>query len=185
MRIIGGTARSRTFEAPKGMDTRPTLDRIRESLFNILQARCQDARVLDLFAGSGALSLESLSRGAAFAVLVDMDRQATAIEKRNLEKLGFAPCSRVLNLPWNKAVSMLVQEEAAFDIVFLDPPYRMTEVADILGTLIEKRLLAPKGIMVVEHATKTPPNEMPQVYCFDRRRYGDTSISFYSRAEEV
>ena len=89
LRIIAGTARGRKLEAPQGRDTRPTLDRVRENLFNMLQGKCMDARVLDLFAGSGALSLEALSRGAAFAVLADRDREASRIQRQNLENLGF------------------------------------------------------------------------------------------------
>ena len=88
MRIIAGTARGRKIDAPEGIHTRPTLDRVRENLFNILQNRTRDSRVLDLFAGSGALSLEALSRGAAHAVLVDSDRNASRVQRKNLEQLG-------------------------------------------------------------------------------------------------
>ena len=89
LRIIAGSARGRRFEAPAGKDTRPTLDRVRENLFNMLQGRCMDARVLDLFAGSGALSLEALSRGAEWAVMADRDREAHRIERKNAEGLDF------------------------------------------------------------------------------------------------
>ena len=96
MRIIAGTARGRRIEAPEGRNTRPTLDRVRENLFNILQMSIRDSRVLDLFAGSGALSIEALSRGAESATLVDSDRNANRIQKKNLEALGFAGQAEVL-----------------------------------------------------------------------------------------
>lgn len=100
MRIIAGEARSRTILAPEGRDTRPTLDRVRENLFNILQWQCPGARVLDLFAGSGALALEALSRGAAEAVLADCDARAVRVERQNVEALGFSQRARVLQADW-------------------------------------------------------------------------------------
>ena len=100
MRIIAGEARSRTLKAPEGRDTRPTLDRVRENVFNILQGRVRDARVLDLFAGSGALSLEAVSRGASLAVMVDHDRAAIAVEKANVEALRFGDRTSILPMDW-------------------------------------------------------------------------------------
>lgn len=105
-------------EAPKGRDTRPTLDRVRENLFNILQGRVWDARVLDLFAGSGALALEAMSRGAAAAVLVDCDRAAHAVEKRNAEKLGFADKTRILLSDWEAAVRTLKGKTSPLPLFF-------------------------------------------------------------------
>ena len=112
LRIIAGTARGRRLEAPEGRDTRPTLDRVRENLFNMLQGKCMDARVLDLFAGSGALSLEALSRGADFAVLADRDREAVRIQRKNLESLGFSHRARVLQSPWEATLRVLAPESA-------------------------------------------------------------------------
>ena len=113
MRIIGGEARGRTIEAPAGRHTRPTLDRVRENIFNILQADVPDSRVLDLFAGSGALSLEAISRGAAGAVLVDNDRNAAETEKKNISTLRYGDRARTIFGDWKKAAEILEQEKPA------------------------------------------------------------------------
>ena len=127
MRIIAGKARGRQIEAPEGRNTRPTLDRVRENLFNILQMRIRGASVLDLFAGSGALSLEAISRGAEKAVLCDNDRSANRIQHRNAEALGFSGQTEILLSDWKKAVRLLSDRGETFDLIFLDPPYRMTD----------------------------------------------------------
>ena len=119
MRIIAGTARGRKIDAPEGIHTRPTLDRVRENLFNILQNRTRDSRVLDLFAGSGALSMEALSRGAAHAVLVDSDRNASRIQRKNLEQLGMADRAEVFLCDWRKAAA----EDTASKYFFAAVPY--------------------------------------------------------------
>ena len=107
MRIVAGEARSRIILAPEGKDTRPTLDRVRENLFNILQWQCSGARVLDLFAGSGALALEALSRGAAEAVLADCDAKAVRVERQNVETLGFSDRARVMQADWRETLRRL------------------------------------------------------------------------------
>ena len=155
LRIIAGTARGRRLEAPEGRDTRPTLDRVRENLFNMLQGKCMDARVLDLFAGSGALSLEALSRGADFAILADRDREAVRIQRKNLESLGFARRARVLQSPWEATLRVLASENARFDLIFLDPPYAMTDLRDLTECL--RHLLNPEGWIVIEHQAEQRP----------------------------
>ena len=135
MRIIAGEARSRTILAPEGRDTRPTLDRVRENLFNILQWQCPGARVLDLFAGSGALALEALSRGAAEAVLADCDARAVRVERQNVEALGFSQRARVLQADWRETVRKLSAEGRSFQLVFLDPPYAMEDLTAVFEAL--------------------------------------------------
>ncbi len=149
MRIIAGEARGRRIEAPAGRNTRPTLDRIRENMFNILQADIPESRVLDLFAGSGALSLESISRGAASAVLVDSDRKASMIQKQNIEALRFEDRTRLYCCDWTRAVRTLQEEGRKFDIVFLDPPYAMTDLRTVFSSLIP--LMEKDAIIVLEH----------------------------------
>ena len=136
MRIIAGEARGRRIEAPAGRNTRPTLDRIRENMFNILQADIPESRILDLFAGSGALSLEAISRGAASAVLVDSDRKASMIQKQNAESLRFNDRTRLYCCDWTRAVRTLQEEKQKFDIIFLDPPYAMTDLRTVFTSLI-------------------------------------------------
>ena len=123
MHIIAGQRRGAQLFAPKGMDTRPTQAKVKESLFNIIQFYVPDARVLDLFSGSGNLALEALSRGAETAVMVDMDREAAACIRRNVEKLRFESCTQLLKCDWRQAVMQLKTGGCApFELVFLDPP---------------------------------------------------------------
>ena len=183
MRIIAGEFRSRTLLAPKGMDTRPTLDRTRESLFNIIAADCSDARVLDLYAGSGALALEALSRGAVSAVLCDKSREAARAIAANIASLKVEDRARLMAMSDQQAVRTLEQERAEFDLVFLDPPYRMDTVP-ACRMLEEAGVLLDDALVVIEHSAESVP-EPPE--CFrltDRRRYRDTMISFYRYEEE-
>ncbi len=179
MRIIAGTARGRTLAAPKGMDTRPTLDRVRESLFSILVSRLDGARVLDLFAGSGALGLESLSRGAARAVFVDRARAAQAAVSANIKALGFEECARMLPVEWRQAVKALQTSGDVFDLIFLDPPYAMPDRDKLLPAIAQAEILAPEGRVVFEHGRDWMP-AAPGWQATDTRRYGDTEITFFA-----
>ena len=148
MRIIAGTARSRTIEAPKGRDTRPTLDRVRENLFNILQMRIFDAVCLDLFAGSGALAFEALSRGASHAVLCDHDRNAHLVEKKNAQSLGFDERCEIFLSDWHDAVQRL--SGRAFDLIFLDPPYDSGLEDRALAQIRDTSLVGEETLLIVE-----------------------------------
>lgn len=176
MRIIGGSARSRSLETPKGQDTRPTQALVREALFDMLQRDVQDATVLDLFAGSGALGLESLSRGAASAMFVEKARSAAMVVDRNIEKLGFGERATLLSMDWRQALSRLAAQGKAFDLVFLDPPYRLSLVP-VLALLVDQSLLAPGAVLALEHGKGLGP-EMASPFSLRRRRaYGDTEIT--------
>lgn len=179
MRVIAGTARGRTIEAPKGRDTRPTLDRVRENLFNILQRKVLDARVLDLFSGSGALSLEAISRGAAEAVMVDHDRAAHLCEKQNAEKLGFSAQTRILLMDWQQAAGRLAGEK--FDLVFLDPPYAMHDMTPVMAAIAP--LLAEDATVVVEHEANVMPSTADGYEMTDSRRYGYAGVSFFRKVK--
>ena len=181
MRIISGTARSRTIEAPKGRDTRPTLDRVRENLFNIIARNVPGARVLDLFAGSGALSLEALSRGAQSAVMVDRDRQAHLVEQKNTQSLGFTHQAKLMHCDWLSAVKTLKDEGAAFDLIFLDPPYAMSDLTQVTSSLLP--LAAPSVLLVVEHAAGAPAAVSEKWALKDQRRYGYVGLSLYRLTE--
>ena len=181
MRIIAGTARGRRIEAPEGIHTRPTLDRVRENLFNILQNRTRDSQVLDLFAGSGALSIEALSRGAAHAVLVDSDRNASRIQRKNLDQLGMNGQAEVFLCDWRKAASELAAQGRRFDLVFLDPPYRMTDLREVFTAVAE--LTAPDGLVVLEHEAKTEPAAGDLFEKTDGRRWGYCGVSFFRKKE--
>ena len=177
MRIIGGQWRGRKLFAPEGMETPPTSDKVREALFNIIQRDVYDARVFDVFAGSGALSLEALSRGAEFAVMTDASRKAVASIKRNVELCSAQQQVRVLCTQWQGALSSIGAEK--FSLVFLDPPYRMTEAyAEVPKKLIDLKLLAEDALFVMEHSRDAVLPAMPeQLEVYDTRRYGDTCLT--------
>ncbi len=183
MRIIAGEARSRVIEAPRGRDTRPTLDRVRENLFNILARRVPGARVLDLFAGSGALSLEALSRGAACAVLCDRDREANRVELKNIASLGYEGRTRVFRADWRQALDTLRREGATFDLVFLDPPYAMGDLRDVTECLLP--LLAEGALIVTEHQAGHPYVMGGALKQTDTRRWGYAGVTFYTRSENA
>ncbi len=179
MHIIAGERRGAQLYAPKGMDTRPTQAKVKESLFNIIQAYVPEATVLDLFAGSGNLALEALSRGAEFAVMVDMDREANACICRNIDKLRFGSKTRVIRADWQQALASLKGNGQVFDLVFLDPPYRMTELHEICHTLANRGLLSNEAMLVLEHRTGVFSEPDRRFSLLKERTYGDTEIHFY------
>ena len=179
MRIIAGEARGRTILAPKGQDTRPTQDYIRESLFNILMRDTPDALVLDLFAGSGALALEAISRGAKSAVAVDCATEAINCIRQNTAALGFDDRVTVQKSDWKTALQRMSDESRRFSLVFLDPPYRMTDTGAQCNRMADLGLLCDGALMVIEHrkGETTAPDERFSLR--DSRKYGDTVIDFY------
>ena len=184
MRIIGGEARGRTLLAPRGQTTRPTQDYVRESLFNILQFECPGARVLDLFAGTGALSLEAISRGAQCAVLSDCDHSALSCIRKNIEQVRCADRCRVIPRDYHAAISQLGAEGKNYDLVFLDPPYRMENTGEMIDELEQAGLLAPEVLVVVEHRRGAGPRLGPGFRAADLRHYGDTEITLVRRSEK-
>lgn len=181
MRVIAGTARGTRLTAPKGLEVRPTLDRVREALFSILGPRLEEARFLDLFAGTGANGIEALSRGARAAVFVENDPRSIEAIRHNLEttRLGaFATCLRAL-LPG--ALAELGRKEQPFDLVFADPPYAFSDYERLLLGLEEGGLVAQDGIIVVEHAVRVGvPEKVGELTRYRQAVYGDTVLSFFS-----
>lgn len=166
------------------MATRPTSDRVREAIFNILGPPPEGARVLDLYAGAGGLGLEALSRGAAWAVFVDAAPEAVRCVEQNARDLGFAEQVRVVRAPVATALGRLAQEAAAHAWIFADPPYAGDEAERTLGLLGagDAPLLAAAGTVIVEHDRRRPPADQHGALALtDRRRYGDTEVSFYRR----
>lgn len=186
MRIIGGTARGRSIVAPAGSKTRPTQDYVRESLFNIIRWDLPDARVLDLFAGTGALSLEAISRGAKEAVMIDMDHAACAAIKKNMETSRLGGQCRLIARDYRMAIDALAREGQRFDVVFIDPPYRMENTGEMCAALYDKELLSDAFMIVVEHRRGMPPLLDERFEAYDLRKYGDTEITFVrgARREE-
>ena len=182
MRIIAGEARGRVIEAPTGLRTRPTLDRVRENLFNILQADVPGSRVLDLFAGSGALSLEALSRGAASAVLVDSDRNAFRVQKKNIEALRYQDRTRQFCCDWHKALQELKEREAFFDLVFLDPPYAMPGIGDVFLSLIP--FIGRDSLVILEHESGKEAEADSRFIPVKQRSWGFCAVTVYRLSEE-
>jgi len=186
MRVIAGKVGGRKLQAPKGMDTRPTPDRVREALFSMLLPHMPGARVLDLYAGSGALGIEALSRGAAHVTFVEQAKGALAALQANLSALGLADVSSVVPAPVARALGRLGGAQQQFDIILMDPPYAQNLVPQTLQGVVEGALLAAGGILVAEHAGKSPsPAAPPPLQCMDLRRYGDVAVSVYSGAHAV
>jgi 16S rRNA (guanine966-N2)-methyltransferase len=187
VRITGGVHRSRTLHAPKGTATRPTSDRVREAVFSILEAErsIEGARVLDLYAGTGALGLEALSRGALHVTLVEKAKDALVALRANVTALGVEDLTTIVAGPVERCAAMLGGASGGFDLVFADPPY-----ADIPRGALAKALAAIVGIegvlaadarVVVEHATNDDPPDLIGLSLDRSRRYGDTTVSIYTR----
>jgi 16S rRNA (guanine966-N2)-methyltransferase len=184
VRITGGTFRSRTLVAPRGAATRPTSDRVREALFSILGSlgAVSGARVLDLYAGTGALALEALSRGAAHATLVESSRASLAAIRSNVEALGVADRTRVLAATAERALDILatdIPKGERFELVFADPPYAGVEGAvRTLERYAGKGAWSPGAVVVLEHSSKDAP-EATGLERLELRRYGDTALSLF------
>ena len=183
MRVITGTARGMRLKELPGLETRPTTDKVKESLFNIIQFDIA-GDVLDLFAGTGALSLEALSRGAREAVLVDMDRAACAAIRKNMETTRLGEKCRLIARDYHAAIDALAAEGTAFDVVFIDPPYKMENTGEMCAALYEKGLLSDAFLLVVEHRKGHAPMLDARFDAFDLRHYGDTEITFVRRARQ-
>ena len=179
MRIIGGAMGGRRVKAPPGITTRPTAERVRESLFSILGAPEEDTRVLDVFAGAGTLGLEALSRGAVFADFIERSDAALRCLRQNIEALGVRASSRVHR---GDARRVLRQISTDYRWVFIDPPYRAGLASEVLDILGSGALLTEDAVIVVEHDRRGESDSRNG--CLVRtevRRYGDTSVSFFRR----
>lgn len=155
MRIIAGTKRSLPLKAPKGMNTRPTQDRTKETLFNVLQNDVYGAHFLDLFSGSGAIALEALSRGASYAVMVENAKEAISCIRENISFTGFGDCARLMECDVLTALKRL-DGQPPFDIVFMDPPYKLGIEAQITEILSGAEYVTDDTIVIVEAALDTP-----------------------------
>jgi 16S rRNA (guanine966-N2)-methyltransferase len=185
MRIIAGALRGRVLAPVKGR-TRPTAARVREAIFNILGPAVPEAKVLDLFAGTGALGIEALSRGAAAAVFVEDHPEALKGLRRNLETLGLAARSQVLPLPVASALRQLSARGAPFGLVFLDPPYGGDVASATLTALAASPLLWPQAWVVAEHSRREKlPEVIGGLAQQTLRRYGDTQVAIYQAIEKT
>src|SRR5260370_13689138 len=191
MRVIAGTYRSRILKSLKGLALRPTSDRLRETLFNALAPNLPGSRFVDLFAGTGAIGIEALSRGVAEVVFIENHALAVTLIRRNLESLGITSGVTLLSVDALRGLAMLAARKncgaPAFDYIFLDPPYAAAEdYSRVLEFLGAADLLAPGGIVVAEHRRKFDlPEEPGLLRRFRALRQGDAALSFYRRRRDA
>lgn len=185
LKVIGGGLRGRSLLSPRGSAVRPTAGRVRGAIFNMLMDRMDEAIVLDLFAGTGAMGIEALSRGAARAVFVDSSQTSLTLLKKNLLACGLEPVAGTLRQDATRSLSGLTRFAMSFDIVFMDPPYEQKAVGPTLAVLDATGVLKAGAMIVAEHS----PRE--KILCdagrfspHDRRKYGDTCVSFFEYLAE-
>lgn len=185
MRVITGLAKGRRLKAPKGFRTRPTTDRVKESLFNILADIPQGAKVMDLFAGSGGLGIEALSRGAECAVFVEQSAAVCQVIKDNLQSTGFWEKAVVLRNDVLDALESLKKQGHIFTLVFCDPPYMTGLASAALHRVSNLKMVADGAIFVAEHSRREEMADHIGGFTLVRReQYGDTTMSFYAYQEE-
>jgi len=193
MRIISGSLRGKKLHGIRGMAIRPTSDRVRESIFNIISFHVRDALVLDMFAGTGALGIEALSRGAASAVFVDKYHGALSVIERNIRSCALGDRAKIIRWDIRKRLSPLIASESRFDLVFMDPPYNKNLIEPALHKLHISHILKKDARVIVEHSPSEPipkelavpdkaPNSEGSVQVpftiTDQRKYGKTLASF-------
>ena len=185
MRIVSGKYKGRKLIAPEGQHVRPTTDRVRESIFNILShglVEIEGAHVLDLFAGSGALGLEALSRGAAFVQFIDNDTRSRGAIRQNIEALDAGGSTKLMKRDATNLGDRFLKRGAPNDLVFLDPPYGKNLAVPALKSAINGGWLAPSAIIVLECGQDEEP-DLPEFSLEDERVYGDTKVLFMSHTE--
>ncbi len=185
MRVIGGRSKGRVLASPKGQAIRPTSDRVKESLFNILQEKLGGRIVLDLFAGTGNLGIEALSRGAKKVIFVEKGRHALGLIQRNLAQFGLGERSEVLPTDADRAIGILNQRGKIFDLIFMDPPYERGLIEKTLTKLNSHPIYHRDSILVVEHHRREIlPPVLNRWNLIRQRRMGDTVISFLTPRED-
>lgn len=180
MRIISGMRRGHKLFEFEGDEIRPTTDRVKESIFNIIQSFVPGSACLDMFAGSGAMSMEALSRGARRAVLVDADKRSVDIIKKNVTSLKFSEYCDIINM---SCFDYMDKAKEKFDIIFLDPPYNMDFIETALRGILEHDILADEGIIVLESDGTDFHDEYASLSVYRQRKYGRTYITVYKRSE--
>ena len=182
MRVIGGNARGRHLKVPRGQTLRPTAARVKEALFNILPHDLSGTKVLDLFAGTGNLSIEALSRGAAAATLVDRSAASGKAIQENLYRLGLNDRTRLWIMPVSRALRLLGRRGETFDLIFLDPPYDCDWIGRTARLIGQGGLLQRSGVLIAEHSRREKVEPMyDSLALYDQRRYGGTLLSFFQQ----
>ena len=181
MRVISGELRGRKLEKLEGMDIRPTSDRVKESLFNILGIKIYDCEFLDLFAGTGGIGIEAYSRGASKVVFIDESAKSVQVLRGNLEKLKVLDKVEVYNTDYTSAITKLARDNRKFDFIFIDPPYLKGYAQNSLTHISEQLLLKEDGIVIVEHDMEDAmPEAVGSLKLHRQKKYGKTILSFFA-----
>lgn len=181
MRVIAGELRGRRLKTVSGLHTRPTADKVKGAIFNVLRDKVQDARILDLFAGTGNLTIEAISRGAKSAILVEMDSRALKVIADNIHNAGISECTVVF--PVNAFSYLSAHQNEVYDLIFLDPPYRLGLVDKALLLLAQPCRLSEGGVIVAETGSKEELN-LPEVFEIRQTgEYGDTKVWYLQKKD--
>jgi 16S rRNA (guanine(966)-N(2))-methyltransferase RsmD len=185
IRVIGGSAKGRRLSSFRDLTIRPTSEKVRGAVFDILQVYFPFKRVVDVFAGTGAMGIEALSRGVMEAVFVDSNPDVISLIRRNLEKCGFSARAKVLKMDAVNAIKLFISKDESFDLVFIDPPYDDSLTLRVLEHIDTNGILSPGAIVVSESSKKTViEGELSNIELFKRKRYSDTVVSFYKTVSE-
>lgn len=181
MRVIAGEYRGRRLDRIEGMEIRPTSDKVKESLFNILGEAVIDCNFLDLFGGTGSIGIEALSRGAKHVVFIDASIKSIKVLKGNLENLNIKDCVEIFHTDYSTAIQKLYKYNKQFDIIFIDPPYSVGMAQSALVDIDRNPILAESGLIIVEHDSRDDmPPKVGKLDLYRIKQYGNTSLSFYS-----
>lgn len=180
MRVISGILKGKNIEGYNISGTRPTMDRVKESVFSTIQDSIKNSVVLDLFAGSGQLGIEAISNGSKLCYFIDNNKEATNTIKKNIELLNIKDKSIVLNYDYKKSLNYFKDNNIKFNIIFVDPPYEYDVLDKVISKILEYNLLEKKGILVIEH-TKEIKGDYKDLYLYKAKKYGYKYINIYIR----
>lgn len=183
MKIISGTLKGRKIEGYDIEGTRPTMDRVKESLFGMIQDYIKDSMILDLFAGSGNLGVEAISNGAKISYFIDNNPEVIKILNKNITNLNIKSQSRVILSDWKKALNTFANQNIKFDLIFIDPPYAYDVYEKILNKVSALNLLTDNGLLIMEHSNLHLPSTYEKLTLYKERNYGNKSITIYTKKQ--
>lgn len=181
MRIVSGEFRGIRLNSLPGQNTRPTSDKVKESLFNIIGPYFSGGNALDLFAGSGNLGLEALSRGLDFAIFIEKNPSALQVIKKNVKKLRLEKQTEVLRRDAFKSIRQIAKKEMTFKFIFIDPPYHFKDIHKILEEILTHKILEDKGLIIYEHSSEIKSPEHESLFKLRELEYGATAITIYKK----
>ncbi|MGL4362501.1 MAG: 16S rRNA (guanine(966)-N(2))-methyltransferase RsmD [Cellulosilyticaceae bacterium] len=185
MRVISGKNRGLKLLAPEGLTTRPTTDRIKETLFSMIQFDIPGCVFLDVFSGSGAIGIEALSRGAKSATFIENNINAYKCILQNVEKANMQQEAIIYNKDVQEAIQLIANQNKQYDIIFLDPPYALESIGKIIQNIIDKQLLSDNGYIILEHGTDYVVGDLNGVRCFKEKQYKTTTLRFFERNSDT